>query len=233
MSNAMPKNMKFFPELMNALINPDQFDFWARQFGSVAAWQRCFARVAAVKKEEGGVVVTLRPNRHFRELGDTGRCAVSVEIDGRKRSEAYAAEIKPDRRELDIRVVANTNNAVSRYLRNTLKVGDVVELAAVDDAGGVSEFCGDEREGSETAVVTLRASDRRVRIARNISILEALEAEGITPKFGCRRGVCNRCSCLRLSGTTADIASGSESDVSGQPVRICVSHAVGDIELDL
>ncbi|NKI19471.1 iron-sulfur cluster-binding domain-containing protein [Spongiibacter sp. KMU-166] len=233
MSNAMPADRKYFPRLLNAVVNPDQFDFWARQFGSVAAWQRCFARVAAVKKEEGGVVVTLRPNRHFREFGDTGRCAVSVEIDGRKRSEAYAAEIKPDRRELDIRVVANTNNAVSRYLRNTLKVGDVVELS--EGAATASELCHGEQENAadDTAVVILRASDRRVRIPRNISILEALEAEGITPKFGCRRGVCNRCSCIRLGGTTADIASGSESDVSGQPVRICVSHAVGDIELDL
>ncbi|WP_372759965.1 2Fe-2S iron-sulfur cluster-binding protein, partial [Litorivivens sp.] len=65
------------------------------------------------------------------------------------------------------------------------------------------------------------------------SLLEALELAGVKPTYGCRRGICNRCSCTRIQGQTTDMVSGESSDEPGHPVRICINRASSDLELDL
>ncbi|MGO4612442.1 2Fe-2S iron-sulfur cluster-binding protein, partial [Variovorax sp. 2RAF20] len=60
-----------------------------------------------------------------------------------------------------------------------------------------------------------------------------LEAQGIAPKHGCRMGICNSCTCERVSGTTRHLRTGDTQSETAVPVRICVSAPTTDLTLDL
>ena len=81
--------------------------------------------------------------------------------------------------------------------------------------------------------LTLARSGRQLKVARGRSLLESLEAQGIKPKHGCRMGICNSCSCDRVSGTTRHLRTGEMQSETAQPVRICVSAPTTDLTLDL
>jgi len=84
-----------------------------------------------------------------------------------------------------------------------------------------------------TVKVHLTASQRDLEIPTNLSILDALEAQGIRPKVGCRMGVCHTCVCTRAEGTTLDMQTGEQDAQPGMDVRICMSRARTDLTLDL
>lgn len=81
--------------------------------------------------------------------------------------------------------------------------------------------------------LTLARSGRQLKVARGRSLLESLEAQGIKPKHGCRMGICNSCTCDRVSGTTRHLRTGEMQSETAQPVRICVSAPTTDLTLDL
>lgn len=84
-----------------------------------------------------------------------------------------------------------------------------------------------------TVKVHLAASGRDLEIPTNLSILDALEAQGLKPKVGCRMGVCRTCVCTRTEGTTLDMQSGEQDAQPGIDVRICMTRARTDLTLDL
>ncbi|MBM2599786.1 2Fe-2S iron-sulfur cluster binding domain-containing protein, partial [Pseudomonas sp. BDPW] len=65
------------------------------------------------------------------------------------------------------------------------------------------------------------------------SLLEQAEAHGLRPAHGCRQGICASCTCVLLSGCVRDLRSGALCSEPGQPIRLCVSAAHGDLALDL
>jgi len=81
--------------------------------------------------------------------------------------------------------------------------------------------------------LTLARSGRQLSVPRGRSLLESLEAHGIKPRHGCRMGICNTCSCDRVSGATRHLRTGDLQSESAQPVRICVSAPTTDLTLDL
>ncbi|SFR78488.1 Ferredoxin-NADP reductase [Stenotrophomonas maltophilia] len=81
--------------------------------------------------------------------------------------------------------------------------------------------------------LTLARSGRQLRVPRGRSLLESLEAQGIKPRHGCRMGICNSCSCERVSGGTRHLRTGDTQSEAAQPVRICVSAPTTDLTLDL
>jgi stearoyl-CoA 9-desaturase NADPH oxidoreductase len=91
-----------------------------------------------------------------------------------------------------------------------------------------------ESEAETTTVqVQLKRSGRALFVSTGQSLLEALEAQGLNPPSGCRMGICHTCTCTRLSGSTANTQAGTtESEPDGQ-VRLCISRARTDLELDL
>lgn len=94
--------------------------------------------------------------------------------------------------------------------------------APLSDADSVGEIA-----------LTLARSGRQLKVARGRSLLESLEAQGIKPKHGCRMGICNSCTCDRVSGTTRHLRTGEMQSETAQPVRICVSAPTTDLTLDL
>ena len=65
------------------------------------------------------------------------------------------------------------------------------------------------------------------------TILETAEAAGLTPRFGCRRGICGTCTTTKTEGVVADAVSGRRSADHAEPIRLCVSVPVGEVTVDL
>lgn len=81
--------------------------------------------------------------------------------------------------------------------------------------------------------VALTRTGRTLTLSVGVSLLEALEAQGLNPPSGCRMGVCHTCVCQRISGTTLDTQTGERSAEPDMAVRLCVSRACSDLALDL
>ena len=86
---------------------------------------------------------------------------------------------------------------------------------------------------ARTVRVTLQRTGRELQLSTGLSLLEALEGEGLNPPSGCRMGVCHTCVCPRLEGTTQDMQSGETQSETAMAVRLCVSRACTDLTLDL
>lgn len=84
-----------------------------------------------------------------------------------------------------------------------------------------------------TVRVQLLKSQRALEVSSGQSLLEALEAQGLSPRSGCRMGICHTCVCTKHEGTTQDILTGDQDTESDTSVRLCVSRACTDISLDI
>ena len=91
----------------------------------------------------------------------------------------------------------------------------------------------DDSDASGNVQVTLAASQRVLTLPRNSSLLEALEAAGLSPAHGCRMGICNTCACGKRSGSTRHLQTGALEHEPVTALRLCVNRAASDLVLDL
>ena len=84
-----------------------------------------------------------------------------------------------------------------------------------------------------TVQVTLARSGRTLAVDAGQPLLAALEAEGVYPPSGCRRGICHSCACTKSAGVTEDVQSGVLDREDHATVRLCVNRARTDLTLDL
>ena len=59
------------------------------------------------------------------------------------------------------------------------------------------------------------------------------EAAGLSPKHGCRIGICASCQCLKRSGTVQNLQTGALCSAPDQTIRLCISAARSELALDL
>lgn len=119
--------------------------------------------------------------------------------------------------------------------------GAFVEAARARLAGSVARFEAEAfslppataTEETGEVEVRLARSGRTLKLARNESLLEGLEAQGIRPAHGCRMGICNSCACDRQAGTTRHLLTGDRSSEPSTKVRLCISTPATDLILDL
>ena len=64
-------------------------------------------------------------------------------------------------------------------------------------------------------------------------LLVQSEEVGVTPEYGCRMGICKTCTTRKVTGATQNLTSGDVSHEDDQDIQICVSVALGDVELAL
>jgi len=78
-------------------------------------------------------------------------------------------------------------------------------------------------------------SDARPAItaASGQTLLDAAEAAGLQPKFGCRRGICRTCQCVKRSGTVRNVLTGQVSGPGEEWIQLCISTPQGAVELVL
>jgi stearoyl-CoA 9-desaturase NADPH oxidoreductase len=65
------------------------------------------------------------------------------------------------------------------------------------------------------------------------SLLEQVEAAGLTPEFGCRMGICHTCTCRKTAGAVRDMRTGAISDEEDEDIQLCVSVPAGDVALQI
>ena len=81
--------------------------------------------------------------------------------------------------------------------------------------------------------VTLTQSNKTVSIPKGQSILASLEQQNIKPNHGCRMGICNKCACNKVEGSTKNMVNGSQNTEPGNLLKICVNSAQSDLVIDL
>lgn len=89
------------------------------------------------------------------------------------------------------------------------------------------------RVGDEPLAVDCVKSERSFVAAGAESLLVEAEAAGLTPKYGCRAGICASCTCRKQSGTVENLLTGEVSDAPDELIRLCVSVARSDLRLAL
>ena len=64
-------------------------------------------------------------------------------------------------------------------------------------------------------------------------LLVQAERAGLTPKHGCRIGICRSCQCVKTSGTVENLQTGELSSAPNELIRLCISTARSDVALAL
>jgi ferredoxin-NADP reductase len=80
---------------------------------------------------------------------------------------------------------------------------------------------------------TLKVANKTLEVKGTTSILEQLENNGFTPKYGCRMGLCKQCQCIKNSGTVFNKLTGKYSESTEEVIQICVSVPVGVVSIQL
>ena len=62
-------------------------------------------------------------------------------------------------------------------------------------------------------------------------LLLQAERAGLTPKHGCRIGICHSCQCIKTSGTVENLQTGEMNAEPGQLIRMCISAARSELVL--
>lgn len=83
----------------------------------------------------------------------------------------------------------------------------------------------------EAQPITFRRAQREF-IATN-NLLSSAEEAGLRPQHGCRMGVCNRCSCTKVTGVTQNVLTGEIDDQPNRAIKLCVSQALSPVTIDL
>lgn len=64
-------------------------------------------------------------------------------------------------------------------------------------------------------------------------LLRQAETAGLSPQSGCRMGICHTCTRRKVRGVVRNLITGTISVDDDETVQICVSAALGDVEIDL
>ena len=105
-------------------------------------------------------------------------------------------------------------------MQPTSRFGEVYQYSNVM-AGAACEWLVEQAGGRVTSSVS-----------RKTTFVVAGEEAGHQIKHGCRQGICHECTCRLKSGSVRDLVSGERIDGEGQPIRLCVSSAMSDVELE-
>ncbi len=83
-----------------------------------------------------------------------------------------------------------------------------------------------------SGTVRFLRSDRSAGIGEG-TLLEQAEAAGLSPRFGCRMGICHTCTCRKAAGAVRNLRTGEVSDEENEDIQLCISAPAGDVALEL
>jgi len=89
--------------------------------------------------------------------------------------------------------------------------------------------------GNETLGGEVQFEDSQLEVDSegNATLLEIAEAAGLTPRHGCRMGICHQCSCRKTTGTVINRLTGKASGPGDETIQLCISVPRGPVSLDL
>lgn len=65
------------------------------------------------------------------------------------------------------------------------------------------------------------------------TLLESAEQAGLRPSHGCRMGICNRCSCTKISGSVKNLRTGEIDHADQTQIKLCIHQAIGPVSINL
>ncbi|ANF81778.1 oxidoreductase [Acinetobacter sp. NCu2D-2] len=65
------------------------------------------------------------------------------------------------------------------------------------------------------------------------NLLESAEQAGLKPAHGCRMGICNTCSCTKVSGSVRNVLTGEVDHEANTPIKLCISQAISPVVINL
>ena len=87
-----------------------------------------------------------------------------------------------------------------------------------------------DESASVQPVVFLRAQQE---FEANSNLLDSAEQAGLRPAHGCRMGICNTCTCTKVSGSTKNLLTGEIDHDSNTQIKLCISQAVSPVVINL
>ncbi len=116
--------------LLDALVAPNVFDFWASRVSPTWSWNRPLARIVARRRAaSNAVTLVLQPNRHWTGVAPGQHVNISAEIDGMRVTRSYspsAANRRDGRVEITVKEIAG--GKLSGHLCRDAKIGDVLDI---------------------------------------------------------------------------------------------------------
>ncbi|WP_156188962.1 flavin reductase family protein [Acinetobacter indicus] len=67
----------------------------------------------------------------------------------------------------------------------------------------------------------------------NSNLLDSAEAAGLRPAHGCRMGICNTCSCTKVSGSVRNLLTGEIDHNHNTQIKLCVTQAISPVVINL
>lgn len=119
--------------------------------------------------------------------------------------------------------------------------GFMEPLIAVWNGQGLASRLRYERFGAAPLAPAADGAAATVHCARSERLFTAgvdtllVEAEqaGLSPRYGCRIGICHTCQCRKVSGTVENLLTGEVSSDAGEMIQLCVSRARSDLVIEL
>lgn len=118
--------------------------------------------------------------------------------------------------------------------------GFMAGIEAMFDHAGARDRLQSESFGRRAAPVDPQAAEHAIVygdarlpfMARaGQTLLDAAEAAGLQPRFGCRRGICRTCQCRKRSGTVTNLLTGQASGPGEEWIQLCISTPDSAVEL--
>jgi ferredoxin-NADP reductase len=81
-------------------------------------------------------------------------------------------------------------------------------------------------------VVQFVKSSVEVSSEGDANLLDIAEAAGLSPRHGCRMGICHQCSCKKTSGTVVNRLTGQASGLGEENIQLCVSVPNGPVSIN-
>lgn len=87
-----------------------------------------------------------------------------------------------------------------------------------------------DETASVQPIVFLRAQQQ---FEAKTNLLESAEHAGLRPSHGCRMGICNTCTCTKVSGSTKNLLTGEIDHSSNTQIKLCISQAISPVVINL
>ena len=153
-------------------------------------------------------------------------------IDTSKRSRLQSAEVEPwlSQQQRSQVYLCGPTLFSQQWQQQLTLLGVPTSAISQESFGQVPLVTG---EGAVHQITALQAT-RTVSFQSNAgSLLTSLEAAGLNPAYGCRRGICMQCLCQKSQGVVRNLLSGETSDAGPGVIQLCISQPLSAVELNL
>lgn len=79
----------------------------------------------------------------------------------------------------------------------------------------------------------IRFQRSQVEFTADRNLLASAEQAGLKPTHGCRMGICNTCTCTKISGSTKNVFTGEIDHGSNTQIKLCISQAISPVVINL